>query len=188
MGRPLPLRRTTAAEYLSWEREQPEKHVFWDGEIFAMAGASLAHNRIVANLLRELGLALRDGPCAPYPSDLKVRIAAERYVYPDVSVLCAPIEVEAEHDDVVCNPRVVIEVLSESTEGFDRGPKFEGYRALPSVREIVFVSQDHRLVEHYLRADDAWTLREHRGTDVVALASVDARLALDELYRGLQVA
>lgn len=160
--------------------------MFWDGEIYAMAGASLAHNRIVANLVRELGVALRGGPCAPYPSDLKVRMPrGERYVYPDVSVLCAPIELEDEHEDVVRNPRVLIEVLSESTEGFDRGPKFEDYRAMRSVQEILFVSQDHRLVEHYLRSGDTWTLREHRGAERVSLSSVAASLGLDDVYEGV---
>ncbi len=189
MGRPQPLRRTTAEEYLVWEREQPEKHIFWDGEIFAMAGASLAHNRIVANLVGELRSALRGGPCAPYPSDLRVRMpSGERYVYPDVTVLCDPVELTDAHQDVVLNPRVVIEVLSETTEGFDRGPKFEDYRAIRSVQEVLFVTQDHRMVEHYVRVDGAWTLREHRGGDVVKLVSVAATLALDDVYEGLAVA
>jgi Uma2 family endonuclease len=183
-----------------------------------MAGASLAHNRIVANLLRVLGSALRGKPCAPYPSDLRVRLpSGDRYVYPDVTVICDPVELTDEHQDVVLNPRVVIEVLSDSpgssdtnapleapeggasslrsaqtgalvASGFDRGPKFEDYRGMPSVQEILFVSRDHRLIEHYARTEGAWTLREHRVGDVVKLVSVPATLALDEVYEGLALA
>src|SRR5690606_10230218 len=133
----------------------------WDGEVYAMGGGSLAHNRIVRNLVRHLGNALEGSSCEVLPSDLRVRIpGGDRYVYPDATIVCGPIEVEGKAD-VLLNPSTIIEVLSPSTAAFDRGDKFAGYRLIASLHEVVFISQHARSVECYTRqADGSWVLRE----------------------------
>jgi Uma2 family endonuclease len=182
-----PKLRMGAEEYLAFERTAQGKHELWDGEAFAMSGASLDHNRIVRNLVRHLGNALEGMGCEVLPSDMRVRIGARnRYVYPDVTIVCGPPQLEGEAD-VLRNPNLVVEVLSPSTEAFDRGDKFVGYRSLPSVREVVLVSQDARRVECYTRQlDDSWILREHTGNASVSLGPVS--LSLDEIYEGVELA
>lgn len=181
-----PELRMRAEEYLAFDRASQAKHELWDGEVFAMSGASLAHNRIVRNLVRHLGNALEGMGCEVLPSDMRVRIGLRsRYVYPDVTVVCGPPQLEGEAD-VLTNPNLVVEVLSPSTEAFDRGDKFAGYRSLPSVREVVLISQDARRVECYARhLDDAWILREHTGNASVSLGPVS--LTLDRIYEGVEL-
>ena len=158
----LPTPRLTPAEYLALERSSEIKGEFFDGEIFAMAGASREHNLVVGNLLRELGNLLRNGPCEVYPSDMRVRCPNGLGTYPDVSVACDPL-FEDDREDTLVNPVVIIEVLSPSTEAWDRGTKFLSYRGLSSLREYVLVSQDRRLIEHYVRQSgfDQWLLTSY---------------------------
>jgi len=174
----------TAQEYLAWERQQPEKHEFHDGEVFAMAGATFEHNQIVINVGAELRSALRDKPCRVCASDLRVRVPATGlYTYPDASVVCGRPEFEDGSLDTLLNPLVLVEVLSESTQDYDRGTKFTNYRTIPSLREYVLISSDQVLVEHYTRGDDGlWVLRDHRAGARLALPSVGCELAVDELY------
>jgi Uma2 family endonuclease len=181
-----PRLRMRAEEYLAFDRSAPIKHQLWDGEVFAMSGASLAHNRVVRNLVRHLGNALEGMGCEVLPSDMRVRIGAGlRYVYPDVTLVCGPPQLEGEAD-VLCNPNLVVEVLSPSTEAFDRGDKFVGYRSLPSVLEVVLVSQAERRVECYTRQlDDSWILREHTGDASLSLGPV--MLTLDQIYEGVEI-
>jgi Uma2 family endonuclease len=178
-----PLQRMSTDEYLALDRASPEKHQFWDGEVFAMSGASLAHNLIVGNLLMHLGHALRGSGCRPLPSDMRVRLpTGDRYVYPDVTIVCGPPELEGEAD-ILLNPRTVIEVLSPSTEAFDRGEKFAGYRSISSLREVVFVSQHARAIECLTRqADGTWSLRDYRDADALTLEALQTPLALDAIY------
>ena len=173
-------------EYLAFERTAEGKHELWDGEVYAMSGASLSHNRIVRNLVRRLGNALDGSDCEVLPSDMRVRIPrANRYVYPDVTVVCGPPQLDGEAD-VLVNPRMVIEVLSPSTAAFDRGDKFAGYRSIPSVQEIVLVTQDAYRVESYVRQpDDSWVLREHVGDQSVPLGPVPSPLPLPLIYEGV---
>lgn len=172
-------------EYLAFDRAAQTKHELWDGELFAMSGASLDHNRIVRNLVRHLGNGLEGMGCEVLPSDMRVRIGAGlRYVYPDVTIVCGPPQLEGEAD-VLCNPNLVAEVLSPSTEAFDRGEKFVGYRSLPSVHDVVLVSQDARRVECYTRQlDDSWVLREHTGNASLSLGPV--ALTLAQIYEGVE--
>jgi Uma2 family endonuclease len=175
--------------YLAFERATPEKHELWDGQVYAMGGASLAHHRIVANLLRHLGNALDGSGCVALPSDIRVRIPMrDRYVYPDVTIVCGPPELEGEAD-VLLNPRTIIEVLSPSTAAFDRGDKFSGYRSIPSLREVIFVSQALRQIECYTRqpgaARDSWILREYLGDDALPLEPLAAPLELRQIYAGV---
>ena len=159
---PVEKRPLSREEYLAFERSQERKHELHDGEVCVMAGASFAHNQIVANLVREVGNALRRGPCQALPSDLRVRIPGrDRYKYPDALIICGAPVFEDGARDTLLNPSVLFEVLSESSERYDRGLKFADYRTIPSLQEYVLVSQDRPVVEHYVRQEDgAWLLRE----------------------------
>lgn len=173
----------TPAEYLAWEREQPDKHEYLAGEVFAMAGATREHNLVVGNVVGELRTLLRSRPCEVYPSDMRVRVSATGlYAYPDATVVCGKPDLETSDLDTLLNPTVLVEVLSPSTEAYDRGRKFEQYRTLPSLRDYVLVSSTDVLVEHFARQPDgAWLLREHRAGGRAAL-SIGVELAVDELY------
>lgn len=175
----------SAAQYLAMERAAVTKHELWEGEVFAMAGASLAHNLIVGNLARALGNLLVDGPCLVLTSDMKVHVpSSEGYVYPDLSVVCGEPEFVGDGQDVIANPRLVVEVLSDSTERFDRGDKFAGYRSLPSVIDYLLVAQTRARIEHYERqVDGNWLLREFGPGARLRLRSVEGELDVDDIYR-----
>ncbi len=175
----------TPEEYLAWERASPEKHAFYRGEVFAMAGASREHNLLVGNIVRLLGTALLDRPCESYPSDMRVRIQATGlYTYPDATALGQHPIFDDGEADTLTNPEVIFEVLSESTEAYDRGDKFDQYRSIPSFNEYVLVSQDKVLVEHFVRqADGSWNLRLLRTGDRVVIPSLRCELAVEEMYR-----
>ena len=175
------------AEYLAMERLATEKHVLWDGELFAMAGGSREHNLLVAAVLRELGVRLRGAACQPYASDQRIRLPSlARYVYPDVSVTCRPVETDPADRDTITNPRLVVEVLSDSTEGFDRGEKFVAYRSVPSLIDCLLVSQHAARIEHYARSEDgSWVLRTHGSGSVVALGSIGVELPVSDIYDGV---
>lgn len=159
--------------------------MLWGGEVFAMAGATPEHNFLVANVIAELQRLTRSGPCRVGASDLKVYVPQRvGFVYPDASVVCGALEFYASTRDVITNPTVLVEVLSEGTERFDRGDKASGYRGLASLRHYVLVSQTERFVEVYSRhAERAWLLREYRGAEEAALESLGGALRLDEVYR-----
>jgi Uma2 family endonuclease len=172
----------TPDEYLAFERASAEKHEYFDGEVFAMAGASEAHNLIVANLIRILGSALRDRPCRVYPSDLKMKLGRS-FAYPDLSVVCGRSAFDDDQRDVLVNPKLIIEVLSDSTERFDRSQKSRKYRALESMSDYVLVSSSEPLVEQYHgEADGAWLMREYKAGGRVVLASIDVTFPVDEAY------
>lgn len=176
----------SAAEYLAWEREQPDKHEFHHGEVFAMAGGSPRHNRLAARLLIQLSAATAEKGCEAQSSDQ--RIAAEplkRYVYADVVLVCGRLETEAEAWDVLTNPTVVVEVLSPSTEIYDRGVKLQAYRRLPSLTDYLLVSQTDPQIEHYRRdPDGSWRYFVYKAGDVITLAN-KAQLAVDPIYQGV---
>lgn len=140
MGRVATRSQMTADEYLAWERAQLDKHEFFQGEVFAMAGGSPRHNELCGNVIFVLKSALRSRGYAVLPSNQRVRyMARTRYVYPDVSVTCGALELEG--NDVLLNPQILVEVLSSSTEQYDRGLKWEGYQRLASLTDYVLVSQ-----------------------------------------------
>jgi Uma2 family endonuclease len=182
-----PRLRMDREAYLAFEREAPEKHELWDGEVYAMAGASLAHNWIVANLVHHINNALAGTDCKALPSDMRVRIpAGDRYVYPDVSIVCGRPVLEG--TDVLLNPRTIIEVLSSSTEAFDRGQKSAGYRSIASVDEILFISQHERRVECLTRqADGSWNLRDYQGDAAIPLLSLSTPLLVRQIYDGVEL-
>lgn len=176
----LPL---TPEAYVAWERQQPEKHEYFDGEVFAMAGASREHNLIVANVVGELRNLLRQRPCEVYPSDLRVHVPRTGlYTYPDASVVCGPPELVDAVGDTLLNPSVLVEVLPPSSEAYDRGKKFEQYRSIASLRDYLLISSESAHVEHYARqADGSWLLRDARVGERVTL-SIGCALEVDELY------
>ncbi|MFO0646515.1 MAG: Uma2 family endonuclease [Polyangiales bacterium] len=179
-----PRTRVTVDEYLAMERTSSEKHTLWDGEVYAMAGALPDHNAITANVLAELRSVTRRGPCRVFSSDLKVYVPLRKgFVYADASVVCGPLALYDETRDVITNPTVLVEVLSEGTEAFDRGEKATGYRGISTLRDLIFVSQTEPYVEHFARqADGSWLLREYRNDDEVPVATLGGALRLSELY------
>jgi Uma2 family endonuclease len=182
----VPKRRLTPAEYLVRERRAEFKSEYYHGETFAMAGASREHNLIVGNLVREVGNSLKGRTCEVYPSDMRVKVAASGlYTYPDVTVVCGPPEFEDEQGDTLLNPTVLFEVLSESTEAYDRGAKSAQYRRLASLQEYVLVAQDRPQVERYVRqTDGGWMLREVTQLDqVLVLDAISIQVPLSEIYR-----
>jgi Uma2 family endonuclease len=171
------------AGYLAAERTRDAKHELWSGEVFAMAGASYAHNQIVTNLAGELRARLRDRPCDVLPSDLKVFVPTRSgFVYPDASVVCEPPLFHDDQRDVLINPTLIVEVLSENTERFDRGEKFTGYRSIASVRQILLVSQHERHVEVFTRTGMQWILDDVTDRGIARLEAVGCELPLDEIY------
>jgi Uma2 family endonuclease len=174
----------TPAEYLEEERRAETKSEYFDGQVFAMSGASLRHNIIVANLVVELGRQLKDRPCTVLPSDMRLHVPTGLYTYPDVTVVCGSPRLEDEHFDMLLNPTVLIEVLSNSTERYDRGRKAEHYRQIDSLREYLLVSQEEAHIERYLRQNKReWMLTEAIGFEEnINLPSIDCVLALRDVY------
>lgn len=180
-----PLRRLSPAEYLAFERRAETKNEYVGGEIFAMAGASGSHNLIVANVVTELNVQMRGRPCFVYPSDLKVAVSQDGpFYYPDVVALCDEPRFLDDEDDTLLNPAAVIEVLSPSTEAFDRGLKFAHYRTMASVQEVLFIAQDTVRVEHFVRRPDGqWLFSDRASLEAIfELTSIGCRLALDHVY------
>ncbi|WP_437563970.1 Uma2 family endonuclease [Sorangium sp. So ce542] len=175
----------TYAEYLEQERASPTKHEFLNGEIFAMAGGTPEHARLCLSVGAELRAHLRGRPCVVYSSDLRVRVQATGLsTYPDVSVVCGRLERDPEDKDAVLNPIVLIEVLSDSSEAYDRGQKFAHYRRMPSLREYVLVSQHEPRIEVFHRNEDgSWTLREARAGEGAELQAIGCTLSVDDVYR-----
>lgn len=179
----------TPEEYLVRERRAEWRSEFFRGEMFAMAGATWEHTLIKDNLAGELGNRLKGGPCQVATSDLRVKVnATGLYTYPDLVIVCDPPQFEDHVHDTLLNPRVIVEVLSDSTEKYDRGTKFAHYRQLPSVQEYVLVAQDRPLVERYVRqADDTWVLTAFSDlAGSLVFGAIAAPIPLAEIYRGVQ--
>jgi Uma2 family endonuclease len=175
----------TPEEYLHKDRQADFKSEFFRGEMFAMAGASAKHNLIVLNAGSVLREQLKKSPCRVYPSDLRLQVQATGlFTYPDLSVVCGEPEFVYDKGDVLINPDVIVEVLSESTEAYDRGKKFEHYRQIPSLKQYVLITQDRHSVEVFTRTGtDEWTLRaEQSASASVELTSIKCSLPLTEVY------
>ena len=177
--------RYTPEEYLALERSCETKHEYYNGEIFAMGGASPQHVMIVTNLVGELYSQLKAGPCSLYSADLRVKVAPTGlYTYPDVIVLCDEPQFSDEQKDTLLNPALIIEVLSESTKDYDRGGKFEQYRTINSFVEYLLIAQDRPHAEHHVRqGDGSWILHETNSLeDTLQLKSVPCSLRLADIY------
>jgi len=182
---PAPNPRMSAAAYLVWERRQTDRHEFLDGEVVAMAGGSPRHNMLGLAVGSELRLAARGGPGRVFSSDQRiVAREGEHYVYADASMACAAIQLSPGTSDVLANPAVLVEVLSASTEAYDRGRKWEGYQQIASLTDYLLVSQQSAHVEHFQRgASGAWTYRVATAGGHLTLTN-GAVLEVDAIYAG----
>ncbi|MGZ5076701.1 MAG: Uma2 family endonuclease [Methylobacter sp.] len=174
----------TPEEYLSLERSAPYKNEFHDGQIYAMTGASREHNLITFNIAGELSSQLKNRFCGAYVSDMRIKSAEARsYYYPDIVVVCGTPQFEDAHVDTLLNPTLLIEVLSPSTEAYDRGGKFAHYRKIPTLNEYLLIAQDQPSIERYQRQGGVWVLTEAVGLEAdIPLESIGCVLSLREVY------
>jgi Uma2 family endonuclease len=191
MGLPQAKPRHSVQEYLQNERIAVEKHEFRDGEILMMPGGTAKHSLITANIICEIGNRLKGKPCRLYESNLRIGIPRRRiFTYPDASVICGPPQPDPNDPagETMINPRLIIEVLSPTTEAYDRGEKFNGYRDLDSLAEYVLVSQETPRVETFFRQDHGtWLLSPVSGLDsTVKLRSLEIELPLREVFAGVE--
>lgn len=184
----LPKPIVTEAEYLAWDSSHEGKHEFINGEIVAMAGASARHVVATVNIGATLQRALAGRRCLVFASDQRVRIdETGLYAYPDVAVTCARPQFSTTKPESLLNPQLLVEVLSESTGTYDRGPKFAHYRQRPSVQAVVFVDVVTRQVEHYARTPAGWLLTEAKGDGTIDIPSLGFGLPLDEVFAGFDL-
>lgn len=180
-----PVRIYTEAEYLEYDLHSEFKNEFFNGQIYAMAGASEKHNTISINLSSELRAQLKNKPCKVYAGDMRIKVKTTGlYAYPDVLVVCPELQFSGDKPDTLLNPIVIIEILSDSTESTDRGAKFSHYRQIPSLREYVLVSQNSLKIEKYhLNASSKWELEETtEEIPQIELHSISCLLKLEEVY------
>jgi Uma2 family endonuclease len=181
MARIAERSKLTPEEYLAWERLQPYKHEYFDGDVFAMSGGTPRHNRLSSSINAALVSSLGTR-CSVFTSDQRLRVQDRRYVYPDVVVVCGPPVVE--HDDVITNPTIVVEVLSQSTEQYDRGLKWDGYQTRASLTDYVLVSQDRARIEHFGRGlDRRWTYAAANAGESITLTD-GTILDVDAIFAG----
>jgi Uma2 family endonuclease len=174
----------TFREYVAHEAASNVKHEYLDGQIYGMAGGTPSHAALASAVSGLLFGQLRGGPCRAYSSDLRVRVLATGLAtYPDVTIVCGERQLDPEDKNTVTNPTLVVEVLSPSTEEYDRTEKLDHYRRIPALRQVVIVSHDERRLEVWTRGDgDAWTRAEAREGGAVELAAIGARLDVREVY------
>ncbi|WP_321492103.1 Uma2 family endonuclease [uncultured Desulfobacter sp.] len=180
----------TPAQYLEMERSSLDiRHEFFNGEIFAMVGAKINHIRINVNLTGELRNKFKEenSSCEVLPNDMRVKIETG-YVYPDIAISCGDAKFEDNAFDTLTNPVVIMEILSESTEAFDRGKKFAYYRTISTLQEYLLVSQDEYHVEQYIRREyGKWEYCSYKGADqILKIKSINCELPLSEIYWGIQ--
>jgi Uma2 family endonuclease len=180
----LPEPYITPEEYLAGERSAPTKSEYWNGHIYDMAGASRQHNQITLNLAVNIGAQLKGRSCYAYVSDMRVKVnTAGLYTYPDLVALCGEPLFEDDQLDTLLNPQVIIEVLSESTEAYDRGAKFSHYSRIPSLVEYVLIAQDRYCVDHFVRRGNQWVLTEMTDSeDDLSLETLACRMSLLDIY------
>lgn len=179
----------TPEEYLAFERKATTKHEYLNGQIVAMSGASFAHNFLTMNVANQLYNQLIGGECQVATSDMRVKVTEiDSYFYPDVVVVCGEPRAEDDTFDTLLNPVVIVEVLSPSTEVYDRGEKFEHYQQIASLKDYILISQDEVHVEHYCRQGSKWLRSEFRELEeVLSLLSVGCELRLQDVYRRVEV-
>ncbi|MDH3209177.1 MAG: Uma2 family endonuclease [Burkholderiaceae bacterium] len=183
----LPIQKLSLAEYLAWENEQPDRNEYWRGEIFAMVGARRGHGRVVANLVRHIGNHLANSPCQVFSEAMKVQIGNDAVLYPDVFVTCDHADLAT--DMIFRSPSLVVEVLSPTTQAYDRSQKFSLYRRIEALREYVLIDSDSRRVEVFrLGADGLWDLHDMSDGTALVLGSIECRIAFSDLFDGIDSA
>jgi Uma2 family endonuclease len=176
----------TITAFLAWEAEQPDRHEFYRGEVFGMVGGSARHNQVIFNLRARLTEHLEGSGCMVFSESMKVRLADDAVLYPDLVVTCG--KADAGDEQVVTDPRLVIEVLSPSTKGYDQRSRFALYRTLPSLREYALVDPSTREMEVFTLTDRGWLFTDQTRQTELVLASVDARLVVAALFKGVEAA
>lgn len=173
-------------EYLEMEDHSQQKHEYYKGEVFAMAGAGFVHNQIASNILMDIGQYLKDKNCRIYGSDLKIQIEANSlFTYPDLSIICDGPQFWKNRKDTITNPSVIIEILSPDTMSYDRGDKFALYRNIPSLKEYILISSTEILLEKFTKQSlHEWLLTEYKSAgDAIAVDTIGYQTHLKELYR-----
>jgi len=180
----LPERVYTVEEYLALERAAEHRNEFIDGRIYPKPGGSLVHSSIVSNLLVGIHTRLRGGSCTVLASAMRIKVTrTEAYLYPDLVALCEPPLLEDEHEDTLLNPEIIVEVLSASTERYDRGDKFAHYRRIDSLREYILVAQDKVRIEQYVRHGEHWMLSEISDlAGSVRIETLGCEVSLRDIY------
>ncbi len=181
----IPKTKLTPQDYLALERKSEIKHEYFDGEIFEMSGAKRNHNVVAWNIGGELRQKLKGRDCEAYPADMRVFVPETGlYTYPDLVVVCGEPQFQDDVFDTLLNPILLIEVLSESTESYDRGKKFQHYRSIESLEEYILVTQDEARIEKYVKHGDGfWMLSEAVGLDSsIELSSIECEITLSEVY------
>ena len=180
----------TQEEYLAFERQSLEKHEYYQGEIFDMAGGSLNHSQLQMNFTRETGSFLKGKTCKVHGSELRVHIPLNTlYTYPDSQIICGDVRMLDDAFDTVINPVVIVEILSPSTQSYDRGEKFMLYRSIPTLKEYIMIDSLSIKVEHHIRQqNENWLLKEYKSlSDTFLIQSINYAFPLDELYSGVEV-
>jgi Uma2 family endonuclease len=180
----------TVEEYLQFENESIEKHEFYDGEVFAMAGAGLRHNKIFSNVFGKLSHKLTGKSCQPYGSDLRIHIPENTlFTYPDISIICGDILQSDIDVDTLVQPTVLIEILSHSTQDYDRGGKFKLYRDIPTLKEYILIDSESIDVEVFrINASGHWQLEEYKDLGgFLEIAAVEVAVTLSEIYEGTKL-
>jgi Uma2 family endonuclease len=181
--------RLSPQEFLARERAASSRSEYFRGEVFAMAGASADHNRLVRNVFALLDAQLKGGGCEVFPSDLRLACPSGLLTYPDVQVVCGELEYLAGENDTITNPRLMVEVLSKSTERYDRGDKFAHYRGIPSLQEYVLISHREPRIERYVRdPKPGWLMTEACGLEAaISLETIGCKMQLADVYRDVKL-
>ncbi len=177
--------------YLETERLATEKHEYFRGEIFAMSGASIIHNKIFSNIFGDLSFRLKGNKCQTFGSDLRIHIPKNTlYTYPDISIICGEIETTDDKFDTVTNPSVIIEILSASTRDYDIGKKFMLYREIESLKEYILIDSEHLLIiKHIKNPDNSWLMTEYKNMeDSFLISTIDLEMKLEDVYLGVKFA
>ena len=183
-------KKVSVEEYLQFERESLEKHEFYQGEVFAMAGAGRRHNKIFSNLFIGLGVGLRGKPFQPYGSDLRVHIPENTlFTYPDISIFCGEFISSEPDEETVIHPSVLLEILSPSTKSYDRGQKFRLYRDIPTLREYILIDTETIRIEAFrINEKGHWELEEYKDiSERLGIPTVGVDIAFSEIYEGTRI-
>ena len=183
-----PVTKVTAEEYLALDRAAEFRSEFLDGEIVAMSGGRMRHAQLGGSVFGQIYGALQGSACQAFGSDFRVRVSSRMYVYPDVIVVCGKPILADERQDILLNPTVIVEVLSPSTEKYDRGIKLQRYRGIESLRDYILVAQDQVRVEQYTRAEDhAWAFRDYQSPqESLVMESIGVSVPLARIYERIE--
>ena len=182
----LQQQQLTLQAYLEWENVQPERHEFYRGEVFAMTGGRRSHGRVTANLVRHLGNQLAGTHCQVFSESMKIQIANDTILYPDVFVTCDRQDLQT--DMIFRAPTLIIEVLSPSTQAYDRSQKFALYRRLPSLKEYVLIDPDTRRAEVFrINTEGLFVLFDMSESEILELKSIDCRVSISEVFAGIDI-